>query len=104
MRIQRFGILALAVLVVGCTPGATSPSSPSSQGAAAPPQRVLTASIALEPGFIAGLAPIPARNATDFYQHIFNAFLDIYDDQEHPLPYLAEALPKTNAKALPQPL
>ncbi len=57
---------------------------------------MLTASVALEPGFIAGLSPIPARNATDFDQRIFNAFLDLYDDQQRPLPYLAEALPVLN--------
>jgi peptide/nickel transport system substrate-binding protein len=66
------------------------------QAAAPAAQRVLTASVALEPGFIAGLSPLPARNATDFYQRIFNAFLDLYDDQERPLPYLAEALPALN--------
>src|SRR5579871_4049316 len=97
MQTARLAVLALVVLVAGCAPSTTSPSTPPGQASPAPAQqRVLTASIALEPGFIAGLAPIPARNATDFYQRIFNAFLDLYDDHERPLPYLAEALPALN--------
>src|SRR5712692_8959050 len=96
MQALRLAVLTLAILLAGCTPAATSPSGPANQPAPSPTQRVLTASVALEPGFIAGLSPIPARNATDFYQRIFNAFLDLYDDQQRPLPYLAEALPALN--------
>jgi ABC-type transport system substrate-binding protein len=34
--------------------------------------------------------------ATDFWQRAFNAFLDLYDGDGRPLPYLAEALPALN--------
>ena len=54
---------------------------------------MLTVSIETEPSFLAGLAPIAGLAATDFWQRFFNAFLDIYDGDDHPQPYLAEALP-----------
>jgi hypothetical protein len=54
---------------------------------------VLTASIEVEPNYIAAFAPLPPAGATDFWQRFFNAFLDLYDDQARPLPSLAETLP-----------
>jgi peptide/nickel transport system substrate-binding protein len=53
-------------------------------------------SIAVEPTFIAAFAPLPPGGASDFYQRMFNAYLDLYDDQARPVPYLAEALPALN--------
>ena len=88
-------VLSLAVVFVGCGPAA--PTSPIvSQPAPAPEPRVLTVSIAREPTFIAALAPLPSQQASDFYVRPFNAFLDLYDGQGKPIPYMAEALPTLN--------
>ena len=95
MQTPRFAILLTALLFAGCTPA--GPSSPNpSQPAPAPEQRVLTLSIAREPTFIAALAPLPSQQASDFYVRAFNAFLDLYDGQGKPVPYMAEALPALN--------
>src|SRR5207249_11792996 len=74
------------------------PNQPSQPSQASSPaaERVLTVSILKEPDFIAAQAPLPSQNATDFYTRMFNAYLDLYDDQGRPLPYLAEALPALN--------
>src|SRR3954452_4248190 len=101
MRTSRIVVLAsLAVLIAGCTPAgpATPPPQPSQPAPASTPaaERVLTISILKEPDFIAAQAPLPSQNATDFYTRMFNAYLDLYDDQSRPLPYLAEALPQLN--------
>src|SRR3989442_3127806 len=93
-RRVAFVLVSGLVLVLGCTPGA--PTAPANQADSAAGGRVLTMSIAREPTFIAGLAPLPAQQASDFYVRMFNAFLDLYDDQGHAVPYLAEALPVLN--------
>jgi len=88
-------ILISAILVTSCGPA--SPSTQLNDRAAVPPrERVLTASIETEPNFIAGLAPAAGLAATDFWQRIFNAYLDLYDGDDQPQPYLAEALPALN--------
>ena len=87
-------LVSMAVLVAGCAPA--RPAAPASQATSPPAGRVLTASIAIEPTFIAAFAPLPPGGASDFYQRMFNAFLDLYDDQARPVPYLAEALPVLN--------
>src|SRR5438552_7172460 len=100
-RHLRFGttrmtaLILLAIMVTGCGPsGPTTQASQSSSSA--PREHVLTVSIETEPSFLAGLAPIAGLAATDFWQRFFNAFLDIYDGDDHPQPYLAEALPALN--------
>lgn len=90
-------ITAAVSLIIGCAPAA--PSRPDTALSAPMVQRVLNISIDKEPEFIAGLAPFPGLGATDFYQRMFNAFLDMYDDQGRPLPYLAEALPALNTES-----
>jgi len=57
---------------------------------------VLTVSLPREPTFIAALAPLPSQQASDYYIRPFNAFLDLYDGQGRPVPYMAEALPQLN--------
>src|SRR6187401_1878411 len=97
MRVLQLTVLVAAVLVASCAPAAPTPSSPAgpaSQASQASSPRVLTASIPIEPTYIAALAPLPPGGASDFYQRMFNAFLDLYDDQARPVPYLAEALPQ----------
>lgn len=98
-RLRRTGVtaalLSLLVLVAGCAP-AGAPTATGSQPAPTAPQRALTVSIVREPAFIAAFAPLPSQQASDFWQRMFNAFLDFYDDQAHPMPYLAEALPTLN--------
>src|SRR3954452_2818865 len=101
MRSARVVVLAsMAVLIAACAPTApTAPAVQSSQPAPASApaaERVLTISILKEPDYIAAQAPLPSQNATDFYTRMFNAYLDLYDDQGSPLPYLAEALPQLN--------
>ena len=96
MQTPRFAILLTALLFAGCTPAGPSSPNPASQPAPAPEQRVLTLSIAREPTFIAALAPLPSQQASDFYVRAFNAFLDLYDGQGKPVPYMAEALPALN--------
>ncbi|HEY3118934.1 MAG TPA: ABC transporter substrate-binding protein [Chloroflexota bacterium] len=84
--------------MAGCVPaGPAAQGSQANPGSAPPGERVLTASIAIEPTYIAAQAPLPPGGASDFYQRMFNAFLDLYDDQGRPLPYLAEALPVLNS-------
>jgi peptide/nickel transport system substrate-binding protein len=94
----KIGLLtALILLLAACAPSAAPPpTSPGSQASAPPRERVLTASIMREPAFLAAQAPIPSQNATEFYTRMFNAYLDLYDDQGRALPYLAEALPQLN--------
>ncbi len=87
-------LMSMAVLVAGCA--SAGPTAPASQASSPPAERVITVSIAVEPTYIAALAPLPPGGASDFYQRMFNAFLDLYDDQARPLPYLAEALPVLN--------
>jgi peptide/nickel transport system substrate-binding protein len=98
MQASRVVVLtSVAVLVVGCTSaGPAAPASPASQTGTPSGTRVLTMSIPREPTFIAALAPLPSQQASDFYVRAFNAFLDLYDDQGHPVPYMAEALPALN--------
>jgi peptide/nickel transport system substrate-binding protein len=57
---------------------------------------VLTVSIEDEPDYLAALAPLTGSGATDFWQRSFNALLDLYDGNDQPQPYLAEALPVLN--------
>jgi len=87
-------LVAAAVLVAACAPA--GPTAPTSQATSPPAERSLTMSIAVEPTYIAAQAPLPPGGASDFYQRMFNAFLDLYDDQARPMPYLAEALPALN--------
>ncbi|HEY3118642.1 MAG TPA: ABC transporter substrate-binding protein, partial [Chloroflexota bacterium] len=94
-RFRALILICLAATITSCAP--SGPSTQGSQSAsAAPREHVLTVSIETEPSFIAGLAPIAGLAATDFWQRFFNAFLDIYDGDDHPQPYLAEALPALN--------
>lgn len=97
---HRFPVVVLGlmvVLVAGCAPaGPTSPAGPASQASSPAGGRVLTMSIPLEPNYIGAFVPLPPGGASDFYQRMFNAFLDLYDDQARPVPYLAEALPALN--------
>ncbi|HEY3116821.1 MAG TPA: ABC transporter substrate-binding protein [Chloroflexota bacterium] len=87
-------LLALPALIAGCSPAAPAAApAGSSQPSAAAPERVLTASISREPDFLGAQAPIPSQSATDFYTRMFNAYLELIDDQSRPMPYLAEALP-----------
>src|SRR5438067_2094433 len=98
--------MSMAILVTGCSPaGPATPASPGgaasqagspSQASAPSAPRVLTLSLAREPTFFAALAPLPSQQASDFYVRPFNAFLDLYDDQGRPVPYMAEALPALN--------
>jgi peptide/nickel transport system substrate-binding protein len=86
----------VALLVItSCAPSAPV-ARPSSQTTEAPRERVLTASIETEPNFIAALAPFPGLAATDFWQRMFNGYLDLYDGDDRPQAYLAEALPVLN--------
>ncbi|HEY3116746.1 MAG TPA: hypothetical protein VGK54_08395, partial [Chloroflexota bacterium] len=96
MQISRIGTLAAAVLMIGCSQAAPSTSSPTGQGAPSAGEKVLTVSIAREPTFLAALAPLPSQQASDFYVRSFNAFLELYDGQGKPMPYMAEALPSLN--------
>src|SRR3954451_9243307 len=103
----RLAVLMIAmVLTASCAPGApSSPASPASQAGSASQvsaptaPRVLTLSIAREPTFIAALAPLPSQQASDFYVRAFNAFLDLYDGDGRPVPYMAEALPALNTES-----
>ncbi|HEY3116396.1 MAG TPA: ABC transporter substrate-binding protein [Chloroflexota bacterium] len=90
----RFAALVVGVLVVGC--GSAGPASPRSEAGSPGRARVLSVSINQEPKFIGSNAPIQGGAATDFWQRLFSAYLDLYDDQGRPLPYLAEALPVLN--------
>src|SRR5438552_4786449 len=90
-------LMSGAVLISSCVPaGPAGSGSPANPGSAPGRERILTASIAIEPTYIAAQAPLPPGGASDFYQRMFNAFLDLFDDQGRPLPYLAEALPALN--------
>jgi peptide/nickel transport system substrate-binding protein len=93
-------LVSMAVGMAGCAaagPAATAgPTGSGSRPASSSGERVLTMSIAIEPSYVAALAPLPPGGASDFYQRMFNAFLDLYDDQARPLPYMAEALPVLN--------
>ena len=89
-------LVGLTALLAACAPTVPPAPGPSSQTSAPPRERVLTASIMREPAFLAAQAPIPSQNATEFYTRLFNAYLDLYDDQGRALPYLAEALPQLN--------
>src|SRR4030095_12826746 len=57
---------------------------------------VVTPSTSVAPTYLSALPPLPPGGASDFYQRMFNAFLELYDDQGRALPYLAEALPALN--------
>src|SRR6266571_1129077 len=93
-------LVLLAALITGCAPvGPTAQPSQPGQPSSPAAERVLTVSILKEPDFIAAQAPLPSQNATDFYTRMFNAFLDLYDDQGRPQPYLAEALPVLNTES-----
>jgi peptide/nickel transport system substrate-binding protein len=98
MRAPRVAaLMSMALLVAACAPAApASPASADRTASSPAAERVLTISIAVEPTYIAAQAPLPPGGASDFYQRMFNAFLDLYDDQARPLPYLAEALPVLN--------
>src|SRR5712691_6674095 len=100
MQARDFALCISVVLVAGCAPArpAEPPGTAAqpSQPAAPPAPRVITVSIGNEPDFIAGNAPLLVQGATDHYQRMFNATLDLYDDRGQPLPYLAEALPVLN--------
>ncbi|MBM2812950.1 MAG: hypothetical protein HW416_3709 [Chloroflexi bacterium] len=96
-------LTTIALLISACAPAGPT-SRPVDQGQPsqpAPPrqQHTLTIAIEQEPAYVAGLAPTVSAAATDFYQRPFNAFLDIYDDQNRPLPYLADALPQLNTES-----
>ncbi|MBM2812482.1 MAG: hypothetical protein HW416_3241 [Chloroflexi bacterium] len=90
-------VSAVGILTAGC-----GPASPNTQTRSQTEQtlreRVLTASIETEPNFVAALAPISGLGATDYWQRMFSAFLDLYDGDDRPLPYLAEALPVLNTE------
>jgi peptide/nickel transport system substrate-binding protein len=88
-------LISVAMLVASCAPAGSS-AQPTNQTSGVPRERVVTASIETEPNFIAGLAPASGLAATDFWQRIFNAYLDLYDGDDQPQPYLAEALPQLN--------
>ena len=95
LRGHALTLTLLVVLLGGCA--APAPGSPSNQPNPAPAaEKVLTASIAVEPTYLSALPPLPPGGASDFYQRMFNAFLELYDDQGRALPYLAEALPALN--------
>ena len=83
------------LLVTSCAPAGPS-AAVTNQAAAPARERVLTASIETEPNFIAGLAPMAGLGATDYWQRMFNAFLDLYTGEDQARPYLAEALPALN--------
>src|SRR5437588_4853936 len=94
---RAIALVTLTFLVAACS--SATPVAPTSQGSKTSQpavERTLTISILKEPDFIAAQAPIPSQNASDFYTRMFNAFLDLYDDQNRPLPYLAEKLPELN--------
>jgi peptide/nickel transport system substrate-binding protein len=98
--VRLIGVIAVAtILLVSCAPAAPNAQPGNSAPAATPRERVLTASIEIEPNFIAGLAPLFGGVPTDFYQRMFNAFLDLYDEDDQPRPYLAEALPQLNTES-----
>src|SRR5438105_2870313 len=88
-------LTSVAILVAGCVPSTPATQS-NSQPTDSPRERVLTASIETEPNFIAGLAPAAGLGATDYWQRMFNAFLDLYTGEDQARPYLAEALPALN--------
>jgi ABC-type transport system substrate-binding protein len=96
----RVVVLIAAALTASCAPAGpaspASPANPENQSSAPTGERVLNISIAVEPAYLAALPPLPPGGASDFYQRAFNAFLDLYDDQARPVPYLAEALPALN--------
>jgi peptide/nickel transport system substrate-binding protein len=95
-------LTTMAVLVVSCAPApAAGPAGPAgtARQASSPASRALTMSIPVEPTYLAALAPLPSGGASDYYQRMFNAFLDVYDDQARPLPYLAESLPQLNTES-----
>jgi peptide/nickel transport system substrate-binding protein len=90
----------MAVQVVSCAPapaaGPAGPAGPARQASAPGGGRALTMSIPVEPTYLGALAPLPPGGASDFYQRMFNAFLELYDDKPQAHPYLAEALPVLN--------
>jgi peptide/nickel transport system substrate-binding protein len=88
-------LISVAIVATNCAPSVPT-SQLNNQTTGASRERVLTASIETEPNFIAGLAPAGGLAATDFWQRIFNAYLDLYDGDDQPQPYLAEALPALN--------
>src|SRR5688572_10471986 len=101
MRAFRAAVLtSLAVLLVSCAPApATGPSSPAGQArqAGSPTGgRALTMSIPTEPTYLGALVPLAPGGASDFYQRMFNAFLEFYDEKPQAHAYLAEALPVLN--------
>src|SRR5256885_1146733 len=87
--------ITVAILVAGCVPSTPAAQS-NRQPTDSPRERVLTASIETEPNFIAGLAPAAGLGATDYWQRMFNAFLDLYPGEDQARPSLAEALPALN--------
>src|SRR5262249_17191886 len=98
MRTGWLLTLATALLIIGCAQPAspTATTASSNQRAAPAEPKALTLSLPREPTFIAALAPLPSQQASDFYVRAFNAFLDLYDGQGKPMPYMAEALPVLN--------
>jgi peptide/nickel transport system substrate-binding protein len=93
-------LTAIAVLLIGCAPapaaGPGSPTGSAGQAGSSSSQRALTMSIAVEPTYLASLAPLAPGGASDFYQRMFSAYLELYDEKPHAHPYLAEALPVLN--------
>src|SRR5437870_218612 len=97
MQGPRMAVMVAAVLMIGCTQAVPSTSTQPGQAApAAGAEKTLAVSIAREPTFLAALAPLPSQQASDFYVRAFNAFLELYDGQGKPMPYMAEALPSLN--------
>ena len=87
---------AIVMLAAACSSAApATPAAPASGAPSAAPKS-LVISIPREPTFIAALTPLPAAQATDFYQRMFNAFFEYNDDRGQSQPYLAEALPTLN--------
>src|SRR5207248_2149205 len=80
--------VAVAILGSSCAPPPAGrdgleggASGAGTGGAEGPPGKTLVMSIEREPNYISPLAPIAGLAATDFYQRMFSAFLDYYDDQ-----------------------
>ncbi|HEY3115710.1 MAG TPA: hypothetical protein VGK54_03115, partial [Chloroflexota bacterium] len=89
MQAFRFAFLMAVVLAAGCTQaGPANTAAPSSQASAPGPEKVLTISISMEPNFISTQSPVDPRGATDHYLRMFNAQLDLHDEQAKGRPYL----------------
>ncbi len=94
----RLWLVLLLVLLAACAPATRPAASQTTAGApAAAPERLLTVGVRVEPATIAAKPLRSAFVKVKLSARLFNAGLDLIDDQNVARPYMAEALPRLNS-------